>query len=170
MSTELHEARAAFAAAQTEAATADAEYGAAYTLLQELRSEGKDPVAQMQQQVRLQQCLARQTIARQMRDGHAAKLKACERRAVADAKRELLKRYQQQADALFGTLAALVAADARMGNAPDSAGLGGMRIAAYGHLKSQDDGAYLSFQNLQALLPQGEATLDNLLAVEPANV
>jgi hypothetical protein len=165
---ELQEARDAFAAAQSEAATADAEYAQAYQTLQQMRSKGNDPVAQLTQQAKLNQCLQRQQLARQMRDGHAAKLKACEKRAVAAERAAQVREYARLCDAITRQIALLMTISERLGE-PFDAGIGGFRLPAYG-LKGDDSGAYRSFGDLQPLMAEASKKLDMLLAPETADI
>lgn len=158
---ELNEARAAHAAAQAEHAEASAAYSSLYTALQIARSEHRD-VEALDLQGKLNVALQRRTLAEQMVQGHQARLRVFERRALEALKRDLVKDYAVQARAIALRLAELMTIDQRLGiPAFDSAGLGGFRVPSYGDLKADDSGALYCFLSLSSLLPEAEKLIDS---------
>jgi hypothetical protein len=163
---DLHEARQRYADAASEHADACAAYAKTYTALQEARAEHK-PVKAIELQSQLALALARRELAQQMLEGHRAKLKAVEKRALQALLTEQVKTYQTMCDAVALQLAVLVELDTRLGNVvPQCAGLGRFTAPAFGSMVADDTGAYRTYIHVAGMQPQAATLVDQLLSKE----
>jgi hypothetical protein len=159
---ELIEAKRAHDDAAAEARDAQAEYARLYTELQQARTERKT-VQALELQGQLALALQRSEVSKQMLQGHQARVRAAEKRAVLALKQTLTAQYESQATALVDTLCLLMNCDLKLGNtAFDAAGIGGLRVPGYGSTKCDDTGALYSFEHLQ---PRMQATAKKLEAL-----
>jgi hypothetical protein len=124
-------------------------------------------VQALELQGQLALALQRSEVSKQMLQGHQARVRAAERRALDALKKDQVKQYATAARDLALRLAVLMAVDQRLGiTAFDSAGIGGFRVPSYADLPASDDGAFVSFHDLQALMPEAAKRLDSLLTEE----